>query len=105
MATTKNLPLNTPVIARVLGPFERFVARESSSGIVLLTCALVALAWANSPWTASYEAIQHAPLSLAVGSWRAEMSVLHLINDGLMAVFFFVVGLEIKRETLVGEMA
>jgi NhaA family Na+:H+ antiporter len=93
------------MIARVLGPFERFAARESSGGIVLLACALVALAWANSPWAASYEAFQRAPLAIVVGPWRAEMSALHFINDGLMAVFFFVVGLEIKRETLVGELA
>jgi hypothetical protein len=55
MATmTSTPPPQTPVIARVLGPFERFAARESSGGIVLLACALVALAWANSPWAAAY---------------------------------------------------
>ncbi len=94
-----------PVIARVLGPFERFAARESSGGLVLLACALVALAWANSPWAASYVAFQETPLALSLGSRRFEMSLLHFINDGLMAVFFFVVGLEIKREVLVGELA
>ena len=99
----KPAPVPAP-IARVLGPFERFAARESSGGIVLLACAILAMAWANSPWARSYEAFQHAPLLIGIGSWRAEMTSLHLINDGLMAVFFFVVGLEIKRETLVGEL-
>jgi NhaA family Na+:H+ antiporter len=93
------------VIARVLGPFERFAARESSGGIVLLACAVVALAWANSPWAASYLAFQEVPLAFGIGGRRVEISLLHFINDGLMAVFFFVVGLEIKREVLVGELA
>ena len=92
------------MIARVLGPFERFAARESSGGIVLLACALVALAWANSPWAAAYERFQQATLLIGIGPWRFEMSSLHFINDGLMVVFFFVVGLEIKREILVGEL-
>jgi NhaA family Na+:H+ antiporter len=96
---------NRPAIARVLGPFERFAARESAGGILLLVCAVVALAWANSPWAASYEELQHTPFVLEAGPWRFEMSALHFINDGLMAVFFFVVGLEIKREMLVGELA
>jgi NhaA family Na+:H+ antiporter len=96
--------LTAPAIARVLGPFERFAARESSGGIVLLGCAVVAMAWANSPWSAAYDAFQHARLLIGIGPWRAEMTSLHFINDGLMAVFFFVVGLEIKREILVGEL-
>ena len=99
------LRASTPVIAQVLGPFERFAARESSGGIVLLACALVALAWANSPWASSYLAFQETPLALGIGGLRAEISVLHFINAGLMAVFFFVEGLEIKREVLVGELA
>ncbi len=93
-----------PAIDRVLGPFERFAARESSGGIVLLACAVLAMAWANSPWSGAYDAFQHASLLIGIGPWRAEMTVLHFINDGLMAVFFLVVGLEIKREILVGEL-
>jgi Na+:H+ antiporter, NhaA family len=105
MATPPTSPeVTAPAIERVLGPFERFAARESSGGLVLLGCAVLAMAWANSPWSTSYESFQHARLLVGVGSWRAEMSTLHFINDGLMAVFFFVVGLEIKREILVGEL-
>jgi NhaA family Na+:H+ antiporter len=105
MGPITSTPRPNPVIARVLGPFERFAARESSGGVVLLACALVALAWANSPWATSYQAFQEMPLALGIGPRRLEISLLHFINDGLMAVFFFLVGLEIKREVLVGELA
>jgi NhaA family Na+:H+ antiporter len=95
---------SVPAIARVLGPFELFMARESSGGLVLLGCAVLAMAWANSPWSAAYDAFQHVRLLIGIGPWRFEMTSLHFVNDGLMAVFFFVVGLEIKREILVGEL-
>jgi NhaA family Na+:H+ antiporter len=94
-----------PLIERVLAPFQRFVHTESSSGLVLLACTAIALAWANSPWSASYEHLWETRLTLALGPWSSEMSLHHLINDGLMAVFFFLVGLEIKREMLAGELA
>src|SRR5918998_3866136 len=94
-----------PLIERVLAPFQRFVQTESASGLVLLACTALALAWANSPWSASYEHLWETRLSLALGPWSFRMTVHHLINDGLMAVFFFLVGLEIKREMLAGELA
>src|SRR5918998_205720 len=94
-----------PLIERVLAPFQRFVQTESASGLVLLACTAVALAWANSPWGASYEHLWETELTLALGPWTARTTLHHLINDGLMAVFFFLVGLEIKREVLVGELA
>jgi NhaA family Na+:H+ antiporter len=65
----------------------------------------VALAWANSPWAASYEHLWETNLTLGFGGWVAHTTLHHLINDGLMAVFFFLVGLEIKREMLAGELA
>jgi NhaA family Na+:H+ antiporter len=67
--------------------------------------AVVALAWANSPWSASYEALWATELGVEVGDVSFSASLLHWINDGLMAIFFLVVGLEIKREVLVGELA
>src|SRR5919107_1662623 len=94
-----------PLIERVLAPFQRFVHTESASGVVLLACTALALAWANSPWSASYEHLWETRLSLALGPWSFQMTLHHLINDGLMAVFFFLVGLEIKREMLAGELA
>lgn len=94
-----------PLIERVLAPFQRFVRTESASGLVLLACTALALAWANSPWAASYEHFWETELTVGLGPLTAQTTVHHLINDGLMAVFFFLVGLEIKREMLAGELA
>ncbi len=93
------------LVERVLGPFERFAARESSGGLVLLACTVIALVWANSPWYESYHHLWEQPIGLRFGAFAATTTLHHLINDGLMVVFFFLVGLEIKREILVGELA
>jgi len=92
-------------VARWYQPFERFAGSEAAGGIVLLACTAVALAWANSPWGGAYEAILHRSLYVGGTQLMLELSVHEWINDGLMAVFFFVVALEIKREMLVGELA
>jgi NhaA family Na+:H+ antiporter len=84
------MPVTPPAI-RLPQAVRRFLAAEATGGIVLLGAAVVALVWANSPWSSSYESL-----------WSTE--VRHWVNDGLMAVFFFVVGLEIKRELVVGEL-
>ena len=89
----------------LLRPVERFLATESASGVVLIAAALVAFAWANSPWAEDYAHLQHVEAGLTLGGGAFTLSLLHWVNDGLMAVFFFVVGLEIKRELLVGELA
>ena len=89
----------------VLRPFQQFVATASAGGLVLLACAVLALAWANSPWAASYFDLWHTSLSIQFGARWVTASLQHVINDGLMVVFFFLVGLEIKRELLVGELA
>jgi NhaA family Na+:H+ antiporter len=94
-----------PLIQPVVEPFQRFVHAESSGGVLLLAATLVALAWANSPWADSYHALWQLPVSVAVGSHALTETLLEWINDGLMAMFFFVIGLEIKREVLVGELA
>lgn len=78
---------------------------ESSGGIALLAAAIIALIWANSFWWAGYQRLWENHLSFGFGEWVFELSLRHFINDGLMVVFFFVVGLEIKREMLVGELA
>jgi NhaA family Na+:H+ antiporter len=77
---------------------ERFLALEAASGLLLLAAAALALAWANSPWSASYFAVWHTPIGIRVGELSFERDLHFWINDGLMAVFFFVVGLEIRRE-------
>lgn len=76
-----------------------------AGGIVLLVCAVVALAWANSPWAPAYHALWETQLSIGIGASTASLTLHDVVNDGLMAVFFFLVGLEIKREFLVGELA
>jgi Na+:H+ antiporter, NhaA family len=90
---------------RLLSPVERFLSIEAASGILLLAAAVVALAWANSPWRGAYESILHTPIGLGVGGFAFERDVHFWINDGLMVVFFFVVGLEIRRELHAGELS
>ncbi|HEU4318726.1 MAG TPA: Na+/H+ antiporter NhaA [Acidimicrobiia bacterium] len=87
-----------------ISPFVRFSQIEASSGIVLLIAAIVAMVWANSGWADSYFSLLEQHLTIEFGSFQFDESVLHLINDGLMAVFFFVVGLEIKRELVLGDL-
>jgi NhaA family Na+:H+ antiporter len=76
-----------------------------AGGIVLLVCAVVALVWANSPWAHAYHVLWESRISIGFGASAASLTLHDVVNDGLMAVFFFLVGLEIKREFLVGELA
>jgi Na+:H+ antiporter, NhaA family len=92
-------------IERWLGPLQRFARLEASGGIVILTAAVVALAWANSPAGALYDELRHAAIGIRIESFEFTLSAEHWINDALMAVFFFLVGLEIKREILVGALS
>ncbi len=85
--------------------FQRFLHWEAAGSIVLLVCALVALMWANSPWAASYDELTHTYFGVSLGEHSMKMSLKHWVNDLLMVVFFFVVGLEIKREMLLGELS
>jgi len=85
-------------------PLLRFGQIEASSGIVLLAAAVAALIWANSALSDSYHAILDTHVVVEFGTFHFDESVLHIINDGLMAIFFFVVGLEIKRELVVGDL-
>jgi NhaA family Na+:H+ antiporter len=84
---------------------REFIHDEAFGGILLLACALAALIWANSPWGATYDALWSTELTLGTVQVHLTESLRHWVNDGLMAIFFFVVGLEIKREVLVGELA
>ena len=84
-------------------PIQLFLQLEAASGILLLLCAAVALLWANLDPT-GYRAVFDYPLALGAGGAVARFSVVQLINDGLMAIFFFLVGMEIKRELAVGEL-
>jgi len=90
---------------RVVRPFRLFAQQQASGGLVLLVCAILALAWANSPWAWSDEQMLGVPLGISIGEQMLRLDLRHWINDGFMAIFFFSVGLEIKREFLVGELA
>ncbi|WP_126453336.1 Na+/H+ antiporter NhaA [Sulfuriflexus mobilis] len=90
---------------KILTPFEEFIHRQTTSGILLMGTAVIALLIANGPLSSAYTHLVHTLIGLYSGSWKLEMSLHHWINDGLMALFFFVVGLELKREILVGELA
>lgn len=85
-------------------PFVKFSQMEASSGIAILVAALAALVLANSPWSDTYFALLEEQLRIELFGFRFEHDVLHLINDGLMTIFFFVVGLEIKRESVLGDL-
>lgn len=90
---------------RFIRPVAQFAHTEASGGIVLLIAAAIALAWANSPWDQEYFDFWHAHLAIDLNILEIDETLGHAVNDGLMAVFFFVVGLEIKRELLRGELA
>jgi Na+:H+ antiporter, NhaA family len=90
---------------RLARPLVRFLDVEASGGVLLLVATAAALVWANSPWSTSYEDLWETTLSVRVGDFEITEDLRHWVNDGLMALFFFVVGLEIKRELVVGQLA
>jgi len=90
---------------RLARPLRRFLAIEAASSVLLLAATLVALAAANSPWREGWVHFWHQPLALRLGAYELSLGLAHFVNDALMAIFFFVVGLEIKRELTIGELA
>jgi NhaA family Na+:H+ antiporter len=93
-------------LARFLArPVVRFLQVEAAGGLLLLAATVIALLWANSPWSGSYDAFWHTAIRVEVGSFHIEEDLAHWVNDGLMAVFFFVIGLEIKTELTDGQLA
>jgi NhaA family Na+:H+ antiporter len=102
---TKYQPLEPLPIERLLKPFALFAKQASAGGIVLLACAVITLLWANSPLGEYYFRLWSTPVEVRFGNLiDIDKPLLLWINDGLMAVFFFLVGMEIKRELLVGEL-
>lgn len=94
------------IISNIVTPFQRFFRIEASGGIVLLAFTVIALVWANSPWGDIYNKLWHYKFTIGVvGKFSISKDILHWVNDGLMAIFFFVVGLEIKRELVAGELS
>jgi Na+:H+ antiporter, NhaA family len=98
-------PPKRSVVGRLLTPVQELIKTESASGVILIAAAVVAFAWANSPFAPSYFAILEIEVRVGFGAWALEKPLILWVNDLLMAVFFFLVGLEIKREILIGELA
>ena len=90
---------------KISTPFEHFIHAQTTTGLILMFMTILALILANTPLADSYAHLFHTNIDLNVGSWKLSHSIHHWINDGLMAIFFFIIGLEIKREILVGELS
>jgi len=90
---------------RISTPFEHFLHAQTTTGLVLMFMTVLALILANSPLSEVYAHFFHMKIDLNIGSWALSHSLHHWINDGLMAIFFFIIGLEIKREILAGELS
>jgi NhaA family Na+:H+ antiporter len=97
--------IERPLGVQVRLLFQQFTRLQASGGILLLAAAALALLWANSTWGHGYFELWETYLKIELGDLALKESLLHWVNDGLMAIFFFLVGLEIKREVLVGELA
>jgi Na+:H+ antiporter, NhaA family len=101
-----NKNTNNNILDNILEPFQRFFRIEASGGIVLLIFTIIALIWANSEWGDVYKKLWHYEFTIGIiGKFSISKDILHWINDGLMVIFFFVVGLEIKRELVAGELS
>ena len=95
---------STTPISALSRQLERFLHLEAASGLILLLFTAIALVWANSPFSASYFDMLHLTLTVSIGSFGFETTLLHIVNDAVMCVFFFIIGLELKREFVEGEL-
>ncbi len=98
-------PNPSPIDVWVVTPIQKFISNQTTSGMVLFGTAMIALIWANSPWSEAYHATWAHELSIGYDQFIIKKDLHHWINDGLMAVFFFVIGLELKREIIAGELS
>ncbi len=97
-------PIVQTVNDRLIRPLTDFLHKEASAGILLVLAAVVALIWANSPWSDSYFDLFGTDAIIGIGDFEIELNLKEWINDAAMVLFFFVVGLEIKRELTQGEL-
>ncbi|PKN14487.1 MAG: Na(+)/H(+) antiporter NhaA, partial [Deltaproteobacteria bacterium HGW-Deltaproteobacteria-24] len=88
-----------------MATFQNYISKESLSGIILFCATLLAVLVANSSWGDAYYHLWHMPLGIALGDSTITMDLTHWIDDGLMSIFFLMVGLEIKRELVCGELS
>jgi Na+/H+ antiporter NhaA len=92
------------LLAQVAAPLRAFATNEASSAALLLLATVAAVVWANSPWSETYEAFWDTEFAFRLGGAELALDLKHWVNDGLMVFFFFVVGLEVKRELVMGEL-
>ena len=92
------------LLYQLSGPARRFLRTEAGSAALLLAATVLAVGWANSPWSDAYTRLLSTQVSFALGQWQFAMDLAHWVSDGLMALFFFTVGLEVRRELSVGEL-
>lgn len=92
-------------LSTIIHPFHKLIKEEYGSGIVLFSSVLIALIWANSPWAHSYHSLWETKFTISFNNYVLSQDLHHWINDGLMAIFFFVIGLELKRELMAGELS
>ncbi|MEA3315515.1 MAG: Na+/H+ antiporter NhaA [Campylobacterota bacterium] len=90
---------------KIATPFEHFIHAQTTTGIILMFMTVLALILANTPFSENYVHFFHTKINFSIGSWELSNTLHHWINDGLMAIFFFIIGLEIKREILAGELS
>jgi len=102
---TPRPPRRSSPLVRALSPLRDFLRTEAAGGIMLITAAVVALVWANSPWKGAYEDLWNSRVAIRVAGHALDLDLRHWVNDGLMSLFFLVVGLEIKREVTSGHLA
>ncbi len=103
-STDQSEPRRRPFVAQLARPLRSFLANEAGSAGLLLAAAVMALAWANSPWSDAYVSVWHTELAVRIGGAEIVKDLGHWIDDGLMVLFFFVVGLEVRRELSIGEL-
>jgi Na+/H+ antiporter NhaA len=97
-------PKRRQLLAQLAGPLRSFIATEAGGAGLLLAATVVALVWANSPLSDSYESLWHTDLTIRLGDWTLDKDLRHWLDEGLMALFFFVIGLEVRREWAIGEL-
>ena len=103
--TKKNNRRAEKVMKTILSPIDRFLRLETSGGLLLIFVTIIAMVWANSPWHEIYEHMIHTKIGISIEGFSLKMTLHEWVNDALMVIFFFLVGLEIKQELIIGELA
>ena len=101
----RNRYILEPIFGRIMSPFERFLKRTTAGGVILMGTTVLTLILANSMWGTYLNHFWEQSARVAIGPWHIELSLHQWVNEGLMALFFLLVGLELKREILVGELS